>query len=270
MTAERKLGLIKPPAGFVSAFSPASDVVPVLDWPTINLVAKNGKMDGHKRYGPEFVPYQRHNNCASAAADTIVMKTIYDRSGVFVKLSDTYTYSWINGGRDQGSMLADACESIQEHGVCLAESCGPDAIYRRQYDTAKADAEAARFKAAECYAIRRQSDIDEMWRQFWSALCVGFKIGVAVEVGARFENLDSNGICGVDRGQGNHAVHADGIAWAGGQLVATCGNSWGTTFGMQGRMNLIQQHFAETIGVHEHYAVRTAIDDPHAPFPLPK
>ena len=67
MTEERKLGLIKPPAGFVSAFAPASEVVPVLDWATIQRIAKSGKMDGHKKYGTEFVSHQRHNNCASAA-----------------------------------------------------------------------------------------------------------------------------------------------------------------------------------------------------------
>lgn len=267
MSDDQKLGLIAPPAGFVSAFAPASEVVPLLDWDTIHKIAKSGTMDGHKKYGTEFVMYQRHNNCASAAADTIVMKTIFDRSGVFVKLSDTYTYSWINGGRDQGSMLSDACGSIQEHGVCLSESCGPDAIYRKQYDTAKADAEAARFKVAECYAIRRGGNEDTMWRQFWSSLCAGFKVGVAVQVGGRFDRLDNNGICGVDGGQGNHAVHSDGIAWAGGQLVATSGNSWSTSFGMKGRMNLIQKHFEDTIGIHEHYAVRTAIDDPQSPMP---
>lgn len=266
MTDERKLGLIAPPAGFLSSFPSAAENIPALSWAEIEAVAKSGKMDGNKKYDERFVMYQRHNNCASASADTIVAKTIFDRSGEFVKLSDTYTYSWINGGHDQGSMLADACDSIQEHGVCLAESCGPDAIYRRLYDTKKADAEAARFKVRECYAIRTDVADDLMWRTFWTALCLGFKVGVAVQVGGRFDHLDSDGVCGVDGGQGNHAVHSDGIKWAG-RLLATSGNTWGTTWGMHGRMNLRQEHFEQTIGVHEHYAVRTAIDDPLHPMP---
>lgn len=266
MSSEHKLGLIAPPAGFVSAFPAAADKIPLLTWDQIEECAKSGTMDGHKKYGEQFVKRQQHNNCAGASAATMVMKTIYDRSGEFVNLSETYTYSRINGGHDSGSQLSEACDSIQNDGCCLHGTCGPDDIFRGRYDAKKADAEAARFRVAECYAIRTNVAEDTMWRAFWSALCLGFKVGVAIQAGGRFDQLDSHGICGVDGGQGNHAVHSDGIAWAGGQLVATSGNTWGT-WGMRGRMNLIQKHFENTIGVHEHYAVRTAIDDPNNPMP---
>lgn len=267
---DHKLGLILPPPGFVSAFPSAADVVPLLSWDEITAVAKGGLMDGRKKYDERFVMYQRHNNCASAAADTILAKTIFDRTGQFVKLSDTYTYSWINGGHDNGSMLADAADSIQEHGVCLAEHCGPDAIYRRQYDTATADKEAGRFKAREVYAIRSTGSDDEDWRRFWSALCVGFKVAVAVQVGNHFDSSDSAGICGVDNGGGNHAVHSDGIAFESGKLVATSGNTWSTSWHQRGRMLLTQKHFEQCFSQHEFYAVRTSIDDPNQSIPVPQ
>lgn len=267
MTEERLLGLIEPPAGFVSSFPSASTYLPLLDWDEIHAIAKSGTMDGHKKYDARFICRQRHNNCAGASARTMVMKTIYDTRGECVNLSDTFTYSLINGGRDQGSMLADACSSIQNRGVCLAESCGPDAIYRSQYQSAKADLEAKRFRVAECYAIRDTGD-EQTWLMLWSALALGWKVGVAVQAGGKFDDLDSNGICGVDRGRGNHAVHSDGLIEIGGKLIATSANTWGTSFGMSGRMNLRQEHFAETIGVHEHYVIRTALDDPKTTIPV--
>lgn len=264
---ERKLGLIAPPAGFVSAFPSAAEKIPALSWDEIKDVAKSGVMDGHKKYDEQFVMAQRHNNCAGASASTMVAKTIFDRSGTFVKLSDSFVYSLINQGRDNGSKLADACDVIQQNGVCLAETCGPDAIFRKQYNTAKADAEAARFKVLECYAIRTDVDEDVMWRTFWTALCLGFKVGVAVQAGNSFDDVDGDGVCGVDRGGGNHAIHSDGIKLIGGKLIATSGNTWGLGFAMRGRMNLTQKHFEQTIGVHEHYAIRSAIDDPTETMP---
>ncbi len=267
MSDDRKLGLIAPPEGFVSAFPLAADRIPVLSWEQIKDAAKSGEMDGSKKYGEQFVMHQQHNNCAGASATTTVMKTIFDRSGVFRKLSETYTYSLINGGRDSGSMLADACESIQRNGCCLVETCGPNAIFRNMYDTSRADKEAARFRVQECYSVRFTGDEDLMWRTFWSGLALGFKAGVAIQAGSRFDRVDSYGVAGLDNGGGNHAVHADGLAWINGELVATSGNTWGVSWGMRGRMNLRQAHFEQTIRVHEHYLIRTAIDDPNEPMP---
>lgn len=263
-----KRGLIAPPVGFVSSFRPLSANIPLLEWDQIRAIAKSGTMDGRKKYDQRFVTVQRHNNCAGASAAVLVMKTIYDTRGEFVQLSNTFTYSLINGGRDQGSMLADACQSIQDVGVCTPQIVGPDDIYPAQYDKRKAHEEAKRFCVAECYAIRGGGDRDLLWRTFWSALALGWKIGVAVEAGGRFDRLDSNGICGVDNGGGNHAVHADGLVEIGGDLIATGGNTWPLSWGINGRMNMRQEHFEQTVGVHEFYAVRTAVDDPLKAIPV--
>ena len=261
-------GLIAPPAGFVSVFPSLSANLPLLEWDQIRAIAKSGTMDGRKKYDQRFVEAQRHNNCAGASAAVLVMKTIYDTRGEFVRLSNTFTYSLINGGRDQGSMLADACRMIQDVGVCTPQICGPDDIYPAQYDKKKAHEEAKRFRVAECYAIRGGGDRDLMWRTFWSALALGWKIGVAVQAGGRFDRLDSNGICGVDNGGGNHAVHVDGLVEIGGDLIATGGNTWPLSWGINGRMNMRQEHFVQTIGTHEFFAARTAVDDTHKPIPV--
>jgi len=160
-------------------------------------------------------------------------------------------------------MLADAMLAIERKGVCLRDTCGPDDIYRERYDTAKADREAQRFKVLECYAIReRDLAGEELQRAFWTALCLGFKVGVAVQVGSRFDSLSSEGIAGVDRGSGNHAVHSFGITYAAGKLAAVSENTWGKNWGHSGRMLLTWDHFVQTIGVHSFYAARTAAEDP--------
>lgn len=261
---QRLTGLIAPPRGFVSSFPPllGAPGVPLLSWDEIEAVAKSGKMDGHKRYGSKFCISQKHSNCASASGRNILCKTIYDRTNMIVNLSDCFLYSLVNSGRDEGAMLADVMLELERSGICLMSTCGQDDIFRNRYDTRKADEEAKRFRAQECYAIRASNDTETTQRSFWSALCLGFKVGVAVQAGSRFDRLDSNGICGVDGGGGNHAVTSDGIAWAGGQIVATSENSWGLGWGANGRMNLIWKHFVQTCAIHEFYAARSATDDP--------
>lgn len=264
---ERLKGLLLPPSNWPGSKAPpllgAGSPVDLLDWSTIKRVAISGTLDGNKRYSLKFHSVQQHNNCAGASSSKIVAKTIYDARGAVLKLSDTYTYSLINGGRDQGSMLCDAMEAIETNGVCLAETCGPDAIFPRQYDRRKADEEAQRFRVAECYAIRRRdfATDDELQRAFWSALCLGFKVGVAIQAGNNFDTVNGDGVPGVDRGAGNHAIHADGIALVGGGIAATCENTWPQSLRNGGRINLRWSHFAETIGVHEFYAARTARGD---------
>jgi hypothetical protein len=270
--AEKLTGLIEPPVGFVSSLPPLlgdGSPVTLLDWDEIEDVARSGRLDGRKKYGTRFHTEQRHNNCAGASASCVLAKAIYDQRGEVVPLSNSYTYSRINQGRDAGAMLADAMRDIEARGVCKAETCGPDAIFPSQYNRQKADAEATRFRARECYAIRPRDfdSTDELKRAFWSALCLGFKAGIAIQAGDSFDTRQANGISGVDRGNGNHAVHCDGIVWIDRKPVATGQNTWFGTWNGDGRMLMEWAHFDQTIGVHEFYAVRTAIDDPQGQNP---
>lgn len=262
----KKRGLLPPPPGFVSSHKSllgSDSGVDLMEWPEIIDIAKSGKMDGRKKYERLAVDMQKHNNCAGDSAAQIVRKSIFDLTGKDCDLSPAYTYSRINNNRDNGSMLADAMVSIERHGVCLRATCGPSQIFRSQYDTQRADNEAKRFIVQECYAIREQEfGKDELQRAFWTALCLGFKVGVAIEAGSRFDIISSDGIAGVDRGGGNHAVHSFGVAYISGRLAAVSENTWGKNWGRAGRMLLTWDHFEQTIGVHSFYAARTAAEDP--------
>ena len=268
MNQDKQLkGLLLPPKGFVSR-APALMAAPsvkLLDWKKIKEVAESGKMDGRKLYGSRFVIQQKHNNCAGASSSRIMAKTLYDARGIVAELSDTYVYSLINGGHDQGSMHADAMEAIETRGTCLRSRCGPDAIFRTQYDTHAADAEAKSFRAIECYAIRPRdfATTDELWRGIWSALCLGFKLECAVQAGSSFDRMNTDFIVGVDNGSGNHAVHADGIALSDGdRIVGTGENTWGTWWNQEGRMLMTENHWEQTVEAHEFFAVRGVQSNP--------
>lgn len=255
-------GLLLPPANWPGSKAPplvgAGSPVKVLSWDEIRRVALSGKMDGRKRYGLKFHTVQRHNNCAGAAASKVVAKSIYDARGDVLQLSDSFVYSLVNGGRDQGSMLSDAMEAIETVGNCLMSTCGPDAIFPHQYDKLKANAEAERFRVTECYAIRPRDfgSKDELQRAFWSALCYGYKCEVAIQAGSRFDSVNSWGVPGIDNGAGNHAIHCCGIAIVGSEIVATAENTWPLSLANGGRIQLRWSHFEQTIGVHEFFAAR--------------
>ena len=70
-----------------------------------------------------------------------------------VRLSGDYLYSLVNGGRDRGSMLDANMKAIMSRGVATKETVPLGGIYPRKYDTARANAEAQRFRGHELYAV---------------------------------------------------------------------------------------------------------------------
>ena len=251
----RRLGCLLPPAGFVSALPAFEDRVPLLKDTEIQDIAKSGVMDGRKKFDPSFIKDQKsHGSCNGFAGAMALTRARIRRGLDRVDLSGAYLYSLINGGRDQGSMLDDGMQAIQERGVATADTVGWDAIYPSRYDRAKADAEAKRFRGFECYAVKTPAGL-------FSAAALGFDLVVAVHVGNRFMKVDSEGVAGVDNGPGNHAVGADGIVWAKGGPHLTGFNSWNRTYGADGRMLMGWDHFAQPFEHHVFYAIRSTGDD---------
>lgn len=255
----RKLGCLLPPAGRVCALPVFEDAAPQLTDAEIESIARSGVMDGRKKFDSSWIKDQKsHGSCNGFAGAEALSRARVRRGLERVDLSGAYLYSLINGGSDNGSMLVDGMEAIQ-HGLATEATVGWDAIYPNRYDTAKAKAESDRFKAFECYQVRTL-------KGYWSALALGWDTVVAVHVGNRFMSLDSNGIAGVDSGPGNHAVCVDGLIWVNG-LTGTGANSWNLTYGAQGRMNLVEDHFRQTFPNHGFYAIRSTMDDPQGKNP---
>ena len=252
----RKLGCLLPPAGFVSSFPVFEDAVPQLSDLEVEDIAKSGVMDGRKKFDSTWIADQKsHGSCNGWAGAMALSRARVRRGLERVMLSGSYLYSLINGGSDNGSMLEDGMKTMQSRGIATAATVGWDQIYPSQYDRAKADAEAARFKGFECYAVKTKQGL-------FSAAALGFDVVVAVHVGNRFMNVDANGVAGADSGPGNHAVGADGIIWIGGRPYLTGFNSWNLSYGAQGRMNMGWEHFEQPFGYHVFYAIRSTGDDP--------
>lgn len=247
-------GLVAHPVGLVSTLPVYEDVGPVLTPAEIEAAARSGRHRGRDRFDQSFIKNQRsHGSCNGFAGAAALTRARVRRGLGRVDLSGAYLYSLINGGRDQGSMLDDGMRAVQARGVATEATVGWDQIYPRQYDRSRADAEAARHRAFECYAVRTREGL-------LSALACDFDCVVAVHAGGRFMRLDGRGVAGADRGRGNHAVCADGLHWDGEVLVDSPG-SWGTTYGDGGRCYLSWDgHLAPTTDYHVFYAIRSTLD----------
>lgn len=153
----------------------------------------------------------------------------------------------MNGGRDNGSMLADGLKVIQQYGSCPEALVPWDMIYPKQQPS-NAREEAAKHKGLICYAAGTLQGLR-------TGLAKGFIAIVAVHAGGNFQRLNKNGIAGVDGGGGNHAVHVDDLCVVGGTEVYDMNNSWGTSYGTSGRAYLTKDTFAQTFGNHTFYLI---------------
>lgn len=256
-------GLLMPAVPCTSALPTWEDRLPVWNEGDILRIAKEGTADKRNVFAGDWIKDQKnHGSCNGFAGAAALTRARVRRGLERVDLSGAYLYSLINGGRDQGSMLDDGMEALMKRGCATKATVAWNQIYPSQYDRAKADAEAARYKAFEAYAVKTLPGL-------WTALAAGWDCVVAVHAGNSFMRVGADGVVGVDNGPGNHAVAADGLYYSArlGELVAAGVNSWGLNYGTQGRMGLTASHFAQTMRFHVFYAIRSTTDDPEADNP---
>lgn len=227
---------------------------PMLTKTEIIKAAKSGEFDGRKKFDVSWVKNQRiHGSCNGFSEASALSKARVRRGLKRVDLSGAYAYSLINGGMDRGSQLESGMIKAQSVGIATEKTVPWDKIYPHLYDSEKANKEASQYKAFECYAVNT-------WLGLLSALAAGFDVVTAVHVGGNFMRVSGDAaIAGVDYGPGNHAISVDGLIWAG-EVVPTAQNSWGTSYGVNGRMQLMEAHFSEPSRYHMSYAIRSTTD----------
>lgn len=195
-----------------------------------------------------------HGSCVGFALAAALMENRVMSGHTFARLSGAYVYSWINGNRDNGASIGEALGAAIQHGTCLETTVPWNVIYRSQ--TKVGDTEAQRFKVDEGYRIESYDDA-------LSAIINGFTIVYAVQVGSTFDRLDAEDVVGLDRGPGNHAVHANGI-WISqkhGPLLDSR-NSWGT-WGNNGWFRTGRKHWESL--QQDAFAIRASSLDPQDP-----
>lgn len=253
------------PAAKTTVFYSYASMGPMFTRDELIALGKQPQLSrGVNKFDVSYIKNQRnHGSCNGFAGAAALTKARVRRGLERVDLSGAYLYSLINGGMDQGSMLEDGMNALQKHGCASEMTVGWDQIYPRQYDKAKANEEASRNKAFECYALTTEIEL-------LSALAAGFDTVVAVHVTNSFMNVGSDGVAGGSSGPGNHAVSADGFWYdeSRNRFITDGVNSWGTTYGREGRMGLVWDiHFRSTTRNHLFYAIRSSLDDPNAVNP---
>lgn len=253
----RKLGLTTNPAGLVSSMPVFSDNL-LLDMSDIIAIAKRAD-HGRSAFGASWICDQgQYGSCAGWAGAKADEATRVERGLKRVKLSGAYLYSRTNGGRDNGSMLEDGQAALAKYGCATEATVPKSAIYRNRYDTRKADAEAAKYKAFEPQLLPTVHHL-------LSAAARRFICVVAIHAGSKYDRQNSKGVSGVDNGSGNHAVRVDGLAFIGGEITYDQPGSWTTRWGQNGRTYLTERHFEQTINNHSFYCLRSTTDGGDSP-----
>lgn len=247
---ERRCGSLLPPANFVSSFRTYESEKPLYSDAEIRrILTDKNRVPARKVFGPSWMQNQRNKSSCNGYAGAGALSKARRRRGITdnLLLSGAWLYSLINGNQDNGSALEDALKRIQIDGIAPESLVPWDMIFQRQMPSS-AKAEAAKHTGIVCYAVQTRQG-------FRSALAADFPVIVAVSAGSRFQDLDSHGICGVDRGMGNHAIHCDDICLVNGEEVYDQCNSWGLGYGNQGRSYARWASYEQTFGNHTFYAI---------------
>lgn len=251
----RRPGSLIMPQGMVSSFPPTASDPDFPLWSDADI--KRVISDPNRRDIVKLFPFAQYgtnqhstsacNGFAGASAVTRVRKLRGIDDG-FVG-SGSFVYSSINRGQDNGSVLEDGMKAIQEHGVC-DQSLNPyDRIFAKQVSP-DARADALKHKGLSAYRATSREAL-------FSGLAAGFVAVTAIMVGPRFDKI-TNLTAGVQDGPANHAVLLEDLVWRNGEFQLLMCNSWGQTYGSNGRVYLTWRHLEQGWPHHVTYLLPTS------------
>lgn len=168
------------------------------------------------------------------------------------KLSAEFLYAQVNRNSDNGALLDETMRAGQEIGVIIrndAKHPFNKHIFKKHY-TAEDYRDAAKWRTGTCYQIDTELELATL------ILSRAGSAVVAVDVNNSFMNLNAKRICGGGRGPGNHAVNPDDVEIIDGELAYDMANSWGLSYGDEGRAYLTwKNHFVNTVRNHRFFAI---------------
>jgi C1A family cysteine protease len=234
------------------AFASANPVIPRSEWQPTR----------RPRGGVPILNQGSHGSCVGHGSCRALMKARERTGATFVLLSPTFVYAQINGGWDRGSDPADAATTLLQTGTCTMAECGEDTIFKRGIPQS-AYQTAGRFKALDIYQCHSFDESVSAW-------LIGFDVFDTVNVGAGFNNLDSNGVPPVAPGNGNHCVmFGDELkVTSGGTWLMEHANSWDTSWGQDGFFFMREAHYDRQPD-WQAFAIRAVGVDPQDPANIP-
>lgn len=247
------------------------------EWRTLNLVPSDKKKMSFVTIGRDImapsdlhdfedpIPNLKIKNQSNvgacnghAAARTV--EFIREMQGMpYIPISAWWIYGNLTGGWDTGSNIGDALRLISDKGAS-PESLNPYKMYNPKKFTAEANAAASRFKIDI-------SNTCTSFDQVLTAVALRQPLNVSITAGARFSDLDGEGVPPVGWGFNNHAVFVGGgiktsKKW--GKLVKMA-NSWDDIWGLNGFCWLAEAHLFG--GGFECYELNAAFYDPQDTLP---
>lgn len=258
---ERKLGCLVPtsfPTGFPTFADTFKNEMLTLDQIRTTLAGKASMWGRRGRFaGKTYVRNQRNFGSCNGFSTAAMLSRIRELRGEpYVCLSGADAYSQMNGGRDNGSALADGIKVVEAGGIAPEDLVPWDHIYTSQI-SAEAKAARARFKGFTTYAVDSEEELA-------TALVLGRCAVVAVHADNAFMSQDGNGVNRMGSGPGNHSVGVQDLrVRADGTLNYDMLNSWDVTFCDGGYTWLTWgRHFRETVKYHRFWVLVSSTDDP--------
>lgn len=184
---------------------------------------------------------------------------------VYQKLSGSFVYAQVNGGRDRGASLTDAVQASQDVGACLASEV-PEGFYTKGQI-------ASRYPGAIKTALRFATPASawvsfSSFQEAGSLAQLGFQLYISVTASGGWDvsRFSADGVPPFQRGYGNHAQSAGEAMKKGstGQWLIKVRNSWGAGWGLGG-FYWIDSRFIDQQQQFEGYALKFPSQDPQDP-----
>jgi hypothetical protein len=203
---------------------------------------------------PFLPPVRDQNGVGSCNAEATVsaMQFCRNMQGLTpVSLSSADLYHRINGGADRGSLLEDGIREAMANGVGTSATCGD--LWKNGYWKGPASsAERAKYRVLEAYLC-------PTFDHCFSAVLQGFALISGIMWYSNY-NPDQDGW--LPRGSGSAGGHAI-FGYCPTKRGSTYGiwhqNSWGRSWGWNGRFVIPESHYAGPVGGW--WAVRAMVDE---------
>jgi hypothetical protein len=258
---ERRLGCLVP-AAFPTGFPTFADSFPsemlAPDAIRSALAGKPSMWGRRQRFaGKKYIRNQRSFGSCNGWSTAGTLSRVRELRGEpYVCLSGADAYSQMNGGRDNGSVLADGMKIVEVGGIAPEDLVPWDHVFAYQIPP-EARAARTRFRGFKVYACDEEIELA-------SALVLGRCGVVAVHATNSFNRQDGDGVNLGGNGVGNHSVGVQDIRLAAdGTLQFDMPNSWDTEWCDGGYTWLTwNRHLRETVKYHRFWVLVSTADDP--------
>lgn len=241
------------------ALNSIADALGVLTFDDIRKIVESSEFAfGRQLFDSSWITFQNgYGSCAGYGGASSFGKARYMQGHPRIDFSGDYLYSLVNRGRDMGSGLENNMRALLDKGVCTAATVPLGGIYPSKYDKQTADAEAARYRGHELYAVPDEQSMA-------TALAMRLPVVMAIHVTNRWRQFDGDDVLAPCNGVGNHCEHLDDIKWDAkrGCFLYRKATSHGKDYSDDGYCwTLWEDHYKQTSRNHMFYAVSASIDD---------